>query len=139
MAVAIREGVVTIHRHRFSADQYPRMAELGILHEDDRVELIQGEIVEMTAIGLRHVYCVADLTKLVEAAAGGEALVLVQSPFRLGHDSEPQPDITVVRRSVDRSALPAPRDVLMVMEVSDSSLAYDRNVKLPQYGAVGIP
>lgn len=139
MAVATREAAVQITRVRFTADQYQRMGEVGILHEDDRVELIRGEIVEMAAIGLRHVYCVSDLDRLIQVAVGEEALVLVQSPFRLANDSEPQPDITVVRRSVDRSALPTPRDVLIVMEVSDSSLAYDRRVKLPLYGAAGIP
>jgi Uma2 family endonuclease len=139
MAVATEEAIVPITRHRFTADEYQRMAEAGILHEDDRIELIRGDVVEMAAIGFRHVYCVTDLDGIARDAVGTDAFVLVQSPFRLADDSEPQPDLIIVRRSLDRSALPTPADVLIVMEVSDSSLAFDRNVKLPLYARAGIP
>ncbi len=139
MAVAAQEITIQITRHRFTADEYQRMAEFGILREDARVELIRGDIVEMAAIGFRHVYCVSDLDGIARVAVGNDAFVLVQSPFRLADDSEPQPDLLLVRRSLDRSALPTPDDILIVMEVSDSSLIYDRRVKLPLYGAVSIP
>jgi Uma2 family endonuclease len=139
MAVATREVNVAITRRRFTADEYQRMGEVGILHEDDRIELIRGDILEMAAIGFRHVYCVSDLDGIARDAVGNDAFVLVQSPFRLADDSEPQPDLLIVRRSLDRSALPTSADVLVVMEVSDSSLAYDRRVKLPLFGAASIP
>jgi Uma2 family endonuclease len=139
MAVATQEITVPITRRRFTADEYQRMGEVGILHEDDRIELIRGEIVELAAIGFRHVYCVTDLDGIARDAVGNDAFVLVQNPFRLADDSEPQPDLLIVRRSLDRSALPTPADVLIVMEVSDSSLTYDRRVKLSLYGAANIP
>ena len=139
MAVATREVTVPINRHRFTADEYQRMGEVGILHEDDRIELIRGEIVDIAAIGFRHVYCVTDLGGIARDAVGDHAFVFEQSPFRLADDSEPQPDLLIVRRSLDRSALPTTAAVLIVMEVSDSSLTYDRRVKLPLYGAASIP
>ncbi len=139
MVVTTREAVVTAKHFAFSTDQFERMIDVGILTDRDRVELIEGAIVAMAAIGFRHVYCLMTLHKVTTDAVADEALVLNQSPIRLDVSSEPQPDLTVVRSTVDRSALPTPRDVLLVIEITDSSLAFDRWVKLPLYGAAGIP
>ncbi len=115
------------------------MGEAGILHEDDRVELIGGEIVQMAAIGTRHFTCVNALTRLLVRAVGDEAIVSVQNPVRLDEHNEPQPDLAVIRARSYRESLPTPEDVLLLIEVSDTTLAYDRNVKLPLYARSGIP
>jgi Uma2 family endonuclease len=125
-------------RWRFTVHDYHRMGEAGILHEDDRVELIEGELVEMTAIGTRHFSCVNRLTRMLVMNVGDEAIVSVQNPVRLNEYNEPQPDVTVIRPRDYRESLPMPEDVLLLIEVSDTTLAYDRGVKLPLYARAGI-
>ena len=125
-------------RWRFTVHDYHRMGEAGILHEDDRVELIEGELVEMTAIGTRHFSCVNRLTRMLVMNVGDEAIVSVQNPVRLNEYNEPQPDLTVIRSRDYRESLPMPEDVLLLIEVSDTTLAYDRGVKLPLYAQAGI-
>lgn len=127
-----------VRRWRFTVHDYHRMGEAGILHEDDRVELIEGELVEMTAIGSRHFACVNGLNRLVMRAVDDDAIVSVQNPVRLNEYNEPQPDLTVIRPRDYRISLPVPDDVLLLIEVSDTTLAYDRNVKLPLYARAGI-
>lgn len=127
-----------ITRRRFTVHDYHRMGEAGILHEDDRVELIDGEIVEMAAIGTRHFACVNQLTRLLIRGAGDDAIVSVQNPVRLDEHNEPQPDLTVLRVRDYRESLPWPEDVLLLIEVSDITLRYDRGVKLPLYARAGI-
>ena len=129
-------------RHRFTADEYRKMGEVGILHEDDRVELIGGEIVDMAAVGTRHLACVVALSHLFFAfSGGGRYFVSVQNPISLGPGDEPQPDLVLLkeRPRPDAEAPPGPEDVLLVVEVSDTTLAYDRNVKLPLYAHAEIP
>jgi Uma2 family endonuclease len=128
-----------ITRRRFTVHEYHRMAEVGILHEDDRVELIDGELVEMAAIGTRHFTCVNGLNRLLVRGVGDEAIVSVQNPVRLGEYWEPQPDLAVIRNRDYRESLPEPGDVLLLIEVSDTTLSYDRGVKLPLYARAGIP
>ena len=130
-----------VTRHRFTAEEYRRMGEVGILHEDDRLELIGGEIVEMAAIGTRHLACVVALTHLLVAASGGRYFVSPQNPISLGDRDEPQPDLSLLKTRPDPGAArpPGPGDVLLVVEVSDTTLRYDRNVKLPLYARAGIP
>ena len=128
-----------VTRRRFDVHEYHRMAEAGILHEDDRIELIEGEIVEMSPIGGRHVSCVGRLTRYLSQFASEHYLVNVQSPMRLDDHWEPQPDLAVVRDRNYGNSLPGPEDVLLLIEVADTSLAYDRNVKLPLYTQAGIP
>ncbi len=125
-------------RRRFTVHDYHRMGEAGILHEDDRVELIEGEIVEMTAIGTRHFSCVNGLNRLLVMSVGEEAIVSVQNPVRLNEYTEPQPDLTVIRPRDYRISLPEPEDVLLLIEVSDTTLAYDRGLKLTLYAQAGI-
>ena len=123
------------HRHRVTAQQYHRMAEAGILHEEDRVELIEGEIIDLTPIGSRHAACVDYLNQLLLPALIGEAIVRIQQPIVLGESSEPEPDIALVRHRGDfyGSAHPGAPDVLLIIEVADTSLRYDREVKIPLY------
>ena len=129
--------VAPVTRRRFLVDDYERMGAAGILTEDDRVELIAGEIVEMSPIGDRHVGCVNVLADLLADVVRREALISVQNPIRLSADGEPQPDIALLRRGAPR-AVPTPDDVLVVFEVADTSRDYDRGIKLPLYAAAGI-
>jgi Uma2 family endonuclease len=128
-------------RRRFTVEEYQRMAHAGILTEADRVELIDGEIVQATSIGRRHAACVAQLTRPLTQALGDRALVWPQNPVRLPRDSEPQPDITILRLPADHYLRQSPRaeDVLWLVEVADVSYRYDRHVKLPLYARAGIP
>lgn len=127
-----------IARRRFTVGDYHLMAEAGLFAEDDRVELIDGEVVEMTPIGARHAACVRELNRVLSLSAGEDLRVDVQNPIRLGEYGEPRPDLAVVRARDYGDALPGPEDVLLVMEVADTSLAYDREVKLPLYAGAGI-
>jgi Uma2 family endonuclease len=123
-----------------SVDEYRRMAETGIFSEGERLELIRGEIVEMTPIGDRHALCVMMLGDHF-ADLRPQAIVSPQNPLALpGQQSVPQPDVILLRRRPDfRARRPRPEDVLLLVEVSDSSLAYDRDIKIPLYAEAGIP
>lgn len=130
-----------VERHRFDVEEYYRMLEVGVLAEDDRVELIGGEIVDMAPVGRPHLSCVVALTHLLVEAANGRYFVSVQNPIRLGSSDEPQPDLALLKVRPDPGVEcpPGPLDVLLVVEVSDKSLAYDREIKLPLYARAGIP
>ncbi len=127
-------------RHCFTTAKYDRMIEAGILDEDDRVELIEGEIVEMTPIGSVHVARVNRCIPVLTAIFGRNAQLSVQNPIHLGDASEPQPDVTFLRPQADyyASALPTAADILLLVEVSDSSLAFDRQIKIPLYARHGV-
>jgi Uma2 family endonuclease len=129
-----------VDRRRFTADEYQRMGEAGILCEDDRVELIDGEIVTMSPIGSPHSSAVDRMTQRLVLRIGERAIVRVQGPVRLDTYSEPQPDITILRPRDDfyRAGHPHPADVLLVIEVAETSLRYDRDVKAPLYARAGI-
>jgi Uma2 family endonuclease len=131
---------VPLKRHPFSVAEYHRMAETGILTEDDRVELIEGEIIEMSPKGSRHSGCINALTELCGEKARGEAHVSVQNPIRLDDFSEPEPDLALLKRREDhyRRATPTPDGVLLVIEVSDTTATYERGVKIPLYARSGI-
>lgn len=128
-------------RRRFTVDEYERMAEDGILGEDERIELIDGEIVAMAAMSPRRAGCVTALTHLLPPRLGTAAKVRVQLPLALSPHDMPERDIAVVRARRDhyRRAHPTPTDVLLLIEVSDTTLAYDRAIKLPIYARAGIP
>jgi Uma2 family endonuclease len=128
-------AAVPIPRRRFTIDEYHRMGEAGVLSEDDRVELLDGEIVQMSPIGSPHAGCVDRLTALFTRRLGGRAIVRVQNPIILDRRSEPQPDLTLLAPRPDfySAAHPRPRDVLLAVEVMDSSRGYDRTLKLPLY------
>ena len=126
---------------RFTVEEYHRTADAGVFGEDDRVELLEGEIVEMAPIGSRHAACVRRLNEVFGERLRGRAIVAVQDPVRLGEHSEPQPDVALLRRREDRytAAHPGPQDVLLVVEVADTSAAWDRERKVPLYAQAGVP
>jgi Uma2 family endonuclease len=132
---------VAVARRLFTRAEYHRMGEVGILKETDRVELIRGEIVEMSPIGRRHYAFVNNLTRLLILALGDRAIVAVQGPIALADDTEPDPDIAVIRRRAtsykEREAFA--EDAFLLIEVAESSLAYDRTTKLRLYAGAGIP
>ena len=130
-----------VTRRKFDVAEYHRLAEAGILHEDDRVELIEGEIVEMVPIGSDHSGTVNALNHALMSAAGRRATLSVQGPLHLSDYSEPQPDFMLLKPRPDfyRERHPRPEDVLLLIEVSQTSLRYDRAVKLPLYARHGIP
>lgn len=128
-------------RHRLTVDDYYRMAEAGILHEDSRVELIEGDIIDMAPIGSPHAGAVKRLIRLFTKVFGDRVVVSAQDPIRLDECSEPQPDIALLypRDDFYTSAHPKPEDVLLIIEVAESSLRYDREIKIPLYAKHGIP
>lgn len=128
-------------RHRFTVEEFHRMGEAGILPEGDRLELVNGEIVEMTPIGSAHATCVRDLDEWLQALLRGEVVVSSQQPLTVEFDGEPIPDITILRPRADRyrHAHPTSADALLVIEVADSSVLYDRNVKSRMYARGGVP
>lgn len=126
--------------HRLSVDQYHRMIETGVLSEDDQVELIDGLILEMSPIGTEHCYVVQQLTQLLWGPTFGKWVVFPQLPVTLA-TSEPEPDISVARGTNEnyRHRRPGPGDILLIIEVADTSLEKDRLVKSPAYAAAGVP
>ena len=131
---------VQVQTRRFTVEEYRRMAEAGILGEDDRVELLDGEIVVMAPIGERHAACVRRLNNLLAARFMGRAIVDAQNPVHLDRWSLPQPDVTLLRPRADFYTVhPGPGDILLVIEVAETSVEYDREVKIPLYARAGIP
>jgi Uma2 family endonuclease len=130
-----------IRRHRLTVPAYRRMAEAGILAPDARVELIEGEIIDMPPIGSRHAGTVKHLARVLQRCAGDLAIVQVQDPVSLDENSEPQADLALLRPRQDfyRSAHPGAVDVLLIIEVADVSLHYHSEVKVPLYARHGIP
>lgn len=126
-------------RHRVSAQDFHKMAAAGILRESDRVELIDGEIVDMAPIGSKHAFVVSRLARFFTLAAGDRCLVSVQNPVRLDDSSEPQPDLALLKSGDYMDRLPTPQDVLLVIEVAATSIEFDREVKLGLYARHGIP
>ena len=145
MAVARTQYTAPLERalpapHLFSVDDYYRMAEVGLLTEDDRVELINGMIFDMPPIGPGHASSVDRFGDRFRAWLGGSVIIRNQNPVRIGPRSEPEPDVVVVPRRDDyyASGHPMPADVLLLVEIADSSLDHDRNTKIPLYAGAGI-
>ena len=132
---------VVLKTHRFTVDEYHRMGEVGIFSEDDRVELLAGEIVEMSPIGPLHAGTVRRLTAIFSVRLETEVLVSVQNPLLLRtEDSEPQPDVALLHPRPDfyTHSHPEAQDVYLVIEVADTSVATDREVKFPIYARAGV-
>ena len=125
----------------FTVDEYYRMADAGILTEHDRTELINGEIIQMSAMGSRHAAVVTRVNNLLVPLFKDKALLRPQLPLRLNDFNEPEPDIVLLkpRRDCYSSRHPGPADVFLVLEISDSSLKYDRDIKLPIYARFLVP
>ena len=128
-------------RHLLSVHDFHRMGEAGILAVDDRIELIDGGLIDMAPIGSAHAGMVIRLSQRLTRGLAGRALVSSQNPVRLDERSEPQPDIAVLRNRRDcyQESHPGPSDVLLIIEIADSSLDYDRDVKVPLYARHGVP
>ena len=128
-------------KHLFSVRELERMTGLGVFTDDARLELLAGEVYEMSAIGPRHAYCVRRLTNLFAADLHGAAVVDAQNPIVLDDFSQPRPDLVLLRPHEDFYADGHPRieDVLLIVEVADSSLRFDREVKIPLYARAGAP
>ena len=131
---------VSISRRLFTTKEFRDMAEAGVFQEDDRLELVDGEIVEMSPIGNRHATCVRILIEAFHRI-GERALLDVQNPLSISDDNEFYPDVVLLRRREDRYAAAPPRasEALLVVEVSDTTLQFDRSIKKPRYAAAGAP
>jgi Uma2 family endonuclease len=127
-------------RRLLTVDEYHRMGDIGILTENDRVELIEGELVEMAPIGSEHIAATNALNRLLVLAVGDRGIVSVANPVRLTRRSEPQPDFAILRPRDDyRKILPRPEDTMLAVEVANTSLDYDRKVKAALYARSRIP
>ncbi len=131
---------VELLRRKFTVKQYHQMAQAGILTEDDRVELIRGEIVEMSAVGRRHAACVNRLNALFYQRLAEVVIVGVQNPVELDDNSEPQPDLALLQPRPDfyEAGHPQSEDILLLVEVADTTVESDRDVKIPLYAENGI-
>lgn len=130
-----------LQRHRLTTSDYHRMGEVGILAEDSRVELIEGELIDMAPIGSQHAGTVKQLSRLLNLAVGQTAIVSTQDPLTLDQHSEPEPDLMLLRPRNDfyKSSHPRPDDVLLIVEIADTSLQYDCHIKIPLCARHGIP
>lgn len=134
----LTEGRATapwLQRRRFTVDEYERMIAAAVLTEDERVELLDGEVVAMPPIGEEHGDCVDALNHLLVPAAGDRARVRIQNPVRLPPGSEPEPDVVLARPGRGH---PGPDDVLLLIEVGDATIEKDRRVKVPIYARAGV-
>jgi Uma2 family endonuclease len=130
-----------VMKRLINVDEYYKMAEVGILKPGDRVELINGEIYEMSPIGSRHGSVVKKLAMILNEIFKGEAVIGIQDPVRLDESNEPEPDISILKYRADfySQAHPGAHDILAIIEVADSSLRHDKQVKMPLYANYGIP
>ena len=128
-------------RRRFTVAEYYAMADAGILFENDRTELLRGDVIAMPPIGDWHAASVKLFANTMPPALQGRAMIAVRDPVRLDENSEPQPDVMLLlwRDDFYGGGHPGPADVLLLIEVSDTTVDYDRNEKLPLYAQAGIP
>ncbi|MGB6296130.1 MAG: Uma2 family endonuclease [Rivularia sp. (in: cyanobacteria)] len=131
---------VQLLRRKFTVEQFHKMAESGILNEDDRVELILGEIIEMAAIGIKHAACRRRLNSFLHQKLGHKVIISIQNSVVLNEFSELQPDVAVLKPREDfyASAHPQAKDVFLIIEVADTTIKYDREVKIPLYAEKGV-
>jgi len=136
-------ALLSARQRPLTVKEYHRMAEAGILTEDDRVELLDGRLIAMSPIGPGHLHCVNRLNQLfsrrVYTHESPAAWISVQNPIQIDDASEPEPDLTLLRPDAPQDDTPRPEDVLLVVEVADSTADYDRTVKQPRYARAGIP
>ena len=136
-------SAIALEQRRITTEEYHLMAEAGILGEDDRVELIDGKLITMSPLGGPHIECVNRLNALLNRrliqAEVVDVVVSIQNSVRLGTYNEPEPDVALLRTPEQRGRVPSASDVLLIIEVSDTTLRKDRSVKVPLYAAAGIP
>jgi len=141
-ATAFAESPVPENRRfQWTVKLYRQLGELGVFDEDSRIELIDGDLIQMPLIGSTHAGCVEQMRRMIEEAAGEAVMVFTQNPVVLGERSEPLPDLAVLKPKSDfyRSEHPRPEDVLWLVEVSDTTVRYDQTVKVPLYARNAIP
>jgi len=131
-------SVTAAPTYQFSVEEYYKLGEAGIFHEDDRVELLNGDIVIMSPIGIRHMNAVRRLNNHLGRKFGQRCLVDAQNPLMLDGRSMPQPDLLLLRSDLDESRAPLPSDVLLLIEVAETSLLYDLRDKLAAYARTGV-
>jgi Uma2 family endonuclease len=130
----------SLPRRALSVDDFQRMGEVGLFRPDERLELISGELISMSPIGARHANAVNVLTRLLTLGVGMQGVVSIQNPLALPPDSEPQPDLMVLGPHCwGSTVLPSAADVLLLIEVADTSLRYDLDIKFRLYADAGIP
>lgn len=139
--MSVAAAAPPIERYRLTSAIFHEMVDKGILNEDDRLELIEGELVTMSPIGPEHSGIVDQLAAILIKQLGDRAVIKVQGPLQLDESTEPQPDLILLepRRDYYKRSLPRPADVVLVIEVADSSLAYDRAIKMPLYARASVP
>jgi Uma2 family endonuclease len=132
---------LTPNKYCFNVAQYYKMAEVGILGVEQRTELIEGEIIQMSPIGAKHAGTINRLTRVLSPLVSNQAIISIQNSIRLNTNSEPQPDLAILRFRDDcyTDCHPTPADIFLLIEVSDSTLKYDREIKVPLYAKAGIP
>jgi Uma2 family endonuclease len=131
---------LTVPRRTLTVDEYRKIGAAGVFREDDRIELIEGELIKMAPIGGRHLRLVNVLSGILAREARTSAVVSTQNPVSLPPDNEPQPDIALLTPEfTQRDEVPTARDVLLIVEISDTTLDYDRDTKVPLYGRFGVP
>jgi Uma2 family endonuclease len=128
-------------KHCFTVEEYYKMAEVGILGMESRTELIAGEIIEMSPIGAKHAGTINRLNRIISPLVWDQAIVSIQNSVRLNDRSQPQPDLAILEFRDDcyTDSIPIPTDIFLLIEVSDSTLKYDRETKLPLYDSAAIP
>ncbi len=131
-------GIAAHDDHRFTTDEYDRMIEAGVIREGTRVELIEGEIVEMAPMGHRHFRCISLLNAIISDNRPTGSVVSVQCPILLTDNSEPEPDLMLVRDLDMILTKATPADILFLIEVADTTIDEDRHQKLPRYARAGI-
>jgi Uma2 family endonuclease len=132
--------MTTIQVKRFTLEEYHKLTEIGFFHEDDHIQLINGELIEMASKGTAHETCLRKLLKQLPQLIGNRATLQSQAPITIPPRSEPEPDFAIIKNRDDNylSSHPQGEDVLLVIEVADSSIDYDQNVKIPLYAKAGI-
>jgi Uma2 family endonuclease len=132
---------IALNRHQFTVDDFHFLADEGKFKPDDRLELIEGEIYEMSPIGSLHARCVNFLSNILAGMSAGNFIISTQNPIILNDFNQPQPDVAVLRHKDNfyKDGHPQPKDVLLIIEISDTTVHLDRNIKFPNYASAGIP
>ena len=135
------DALIVPRRHRITVSEFERMIAANVWPEDERIELIEGELIAMSPINAPHAAALTALTEIFLQPLQGRAVVWSQNPVRLDDDTRPQPDLALLRPPASRyrAQLPGPADVFLLIEISDTTLTYDRDRKLPLYAKAGIP
>lgn len=139
MPLSLAISSQSLRRHRLTVDDYYKMGEVGVFTENDRVELIEGDIIDMVPIGSQHAYAIDRLAYIIHKQISENTLLRIQNPLHLNQYSEPEPDFALVINKNYTSRHPEPAETLLIIEVASSSLTYDLDIKTPLYAEHNIP